>query len=355
MRKTATLLMLLLPFLLTGQTTYNSSLRKAKKLSTVDLRQMQSGFQSQLEPLYVPTPGGDSYRDYLREVKEKLGHQYPRKEVVSQQRSSQKALSPQQGKNFGTFRFRENSFLFDSALVNNGNPSDHTMAISNDGFLMVGWNTHFWAYDVIEDTLALNHHEHLTSISFTDFVKDAGIGLNFPFDPKILYDPQEDRFILLFLSGRGPNDSKIVVAFSETNHPGGKWNIYEIEGNPNGTTEWTDYPAMAITKDEVFITVNLLREGEPWQTGFAETIIWQIDKHSGYQGNTDIDLKLWKDIKYNGEALRYFPPIQGGSDLDGPNCFFISNRSIPQLVDTVVLLSDSVFLIEITVVFRHFL
>ncbi|MBL0052360.1 MAG: hypothetical protein IPP29_13025 [Bacteroidetes bacterium] len=44
---------------------------------------------------------------------------------------------------------------------------------------------------------------------------------------------------------------------------------------------WTDFPMMALTNDELFITVNLLYPDSSWQTGFNETIIWQVNKHDG--------------------------------------------------------------------------
>ena len=62
------------------------------------------------------------------------------------------------------------------------------------------------------------------------------------------------------------------------------WNIYTLPGNPNGLDEWTDYPMISITNDHVFLTINLLKDGETWQAGFIETIIWQMGKTSGYDG-----------------------------------------------------------------------
>ncbi|MEZ5014184.1 MAG: hypothetical protein R2794_07820 [Chitinophagales bacterium] len=34
---------------------------------------------------------------------------------------------------------------------------------------------------------------------------------------------------------------------------------------------------IAITEHELFFTINLIIPDEPWQTGFSETLIWQMD------------------------------------------------------------------------------
>lgn len=331
----------------------NQSYSKTKKQfplkAQVEFGKLQSFAETSLEKIDAPMPGGSSYKDYLEEVKNLMSKQFPKNQIqkgVNQKKST--ANSPQQLRNFGALMHHPNSIFFDSSFVPGGNPSDHTLAVSNDGKLMVGYNTSFWAYDLDADTAIFKPNVHFTTLSFGAIVQGSGVSLNSPFDPKLLYDPIEDRFVFLFLSGRGPSDSKIVVGFSQTNNPALGWNIYEIDGNPNDVNQWTDYPAMALTEGELFITVNLLRAGEPWETGFAETIVWQIDKFDGFDGNAEINTVLWNDIMYNNQPLRYFRPIQDGFEPKGPNCYFISNRSIPQVVDTVVLLNDSIFLIEIT-------
>ena len=108
----------------------------------------------------------------------------------------------------------------------------------------------------------------------------GGLGFSGLWHELILYDPEENKFVLLFLSGRGPNDSKTVIGFSTTSNPADPWNVYEIDGNPLNNNTWTDYPQVALTKNELFYTVNLLKSGQGWIEGFDRTIIWQINKHS---------------------------------------------------------------------------
>ncbi|PCH94719.1 MAG: hypothetical protein COB85_05305, partial [Bacteroidetes bacterium] len=164
---------------------------------------------------------------------------------------------------------------------------------------------------------------------------------NGKFDPKILYDPISDRFILVFLNGYSSIESQIIVCFSSTNDPADPWNIYAFSGNPLNDTTWTDYPAIALSEGELFLTINLLRDGEPWQTGFAQTIIWQVDKQNGYDGDSVLNTMLWQDIKYDGKNIRNLNPIQGGSGPVGDNIYLLSNKNF-------TILSDSIFLVEVT-------
>ena len=45
------------------------------------------------------------------------------------------------------------------------------------------------------------------------------------YDPKVIYDPLSDRFILVFLEGSTSSDTRIVVGFTETNDPTQTWNF----------------------------------------------------------------------------------------------------------------------------------
>ena len=164
---------------------------------------------------------------------------------------------------------------------------------------------------------------------------------NGKFDPNILYAPISYRFILVFLNGYDSFESQIIVCFSSTNDPADPWNLYAFSGNPLNDTTWTDYPAIALSEGELFLTINLLRDNEPWQTGFAQTIIWQVDKQNGYDGDTILNTILWQDIKYNGENIRNLNPIQGGSGPVGDNIYLLSNKNF-------TILSDSIFLVEVT-------
>lgn len=316
---------------------YQSRRVQHKKVQVFDPRDFQPGFAVELKNLEAPVPGGDSYRSFMMRVKAESAKRFPRKQATSGKSSPMigEAPDPIMLRSFPMLRYVRQA---DTLLpVYGGTPLDNTMAVSNDGILLGSVNSLLYGYDLKADTIFFKTNTNY--ISFDDFASE--LGTSFPFDPKLLYDPQEDRFVFVFLSGRTPNDSKIIVGFSSSNNPNDPWNIYEITGNPLKNNTWTDYPAIALTEGELFLTINLLRAGEPWQTGFAGSIIWQIDKSSGYSGSDTLDSRFWSDITHGGRLIRNLNPIQGGESLTGPNLYLLSNRNFD-------VQNDSIFLLEVT-------
>ncbi|MGE0566903.1 MAG: T9SS type A sorting domain-containing protein, partial [Bacteroidia bacterium] len=160
------------------------------------------------------------------------------------------------------------------------------------------------------------------------------------FDPKVMYDPDADKFVLTCLVGFTDSTSKIIVGFSQTNNPAGNWNLYTLPGDPLNYNLWSDYPMIAMTKKELFLTINYLYNDSSWQTGFVETLVWQMKKDSGYVGNT-LGTTLHYDIKYNNKPIRNLCPVKGGSQLYGPDMYFLSNRNLASQNDTVFLVNIS--------------
>src|SRR5690606_36222507 len=78
------------------------------------------------------------------------------------------------------------------------------------------------------------------------------------YDPKVMYDPEADKFISIMLNGTNEHNY-ILVGFSKTNDPEGEWNFYKFYGNYAEDTTWFDYPSIAITKDEFFFTGNQIK------------------------------------------------------------------------------------------------
>jgi hypothetical protein len=317
------------------QTDYNTTLFNHSKVKVFDPKNYTPGFSVELKHLEAPKPDGESYRSFLMRVKAESARRFPVTGKKSKAAGTATGAALIKGRNFGMTRY---VLALDSVVpIGGGTPLDNTMAVSNGGLLLGSVNSLLYGYDLNVDTSLFNNR--FGYIDFEDFADN--IGTSFPFDPKLLYDPEQDRFVFVFLSGRTPSDSKIIIGFSSTNNPTDPWNIYEITGNPLSNNTWTDYPAIALTKNEVFLTINLLRAGEPWQTGFAGSIIWQIDKAAGYSGTTTLPSRLWSDIKTDGRLLRNLNPIQGGIGLTGPNIYLLSNRNFD-------VQNDSIFMVEVT-------
>lgn len=258
----------------------------------------------------------------LRQVKDSLDRRFPAREVALRPDTTLPEPEPVIARSF-----QGNGYDF-------AVPCDNDMAISNDGKIVSVVNNTLFFYDVAANA-------SLGSVSLSAF--STGIGqANAKFDPKAIYDPIEDRFVVAFLNGFDSKTSLIVLAFSETNDPKGAWNLYSLPGKPFGDSLWTDFPMFILTGHELILTINLLHENMTWQAGFAETLIWQINKHDGYAGDS-LRAGYHQNIGYGGKPIRNLCPVKGGSWLPSYPVYFMSNRNFAVQNDTffVVTLADT--------------
>lgn len=221
---------------------------------------------------------------------------------------------------------------FQGNLYNNSVPNDNDIAVSNDGYVVSVMNSTVFMYDLNADT----------SISYLSLDAFSGVlgNIHDKYDPKAIYDPIEDKFVVVFLAGFTDITSSIIVGFSQTGHPGAGWNFYQLPGNPLNDTLWSDYPIIALTEDELFITVNHLQNSQPWQTGWVRSVIWQVNKSAGYSG-ASLSTQLHADVAFNGRNIRNLFPVKGGSTLYGPDIYLMSQRNLD-------LVNDTFFLVHLT-------
>ncbi len=215
--------------------------------------------------------------------------------------------------------------------VTQGTPNDNDVAISNGGMIVSVANSNFNVYN---DTGKYVSGKTLPTLG-------SALGpLNRTYDPRVIYDPEQDRFIIVFLQGSSSTDTRIIVAFSQSNDPSLKWNLYQLPGNITQDSSWSDYPIISLTKDELFITVNRLKDNTFWKNGFLESYIWQVDKMKGFSGDS-LAQKVYSNIQFNGQSVWNICPAKGGSKLYGPGLFLLSQRPSDLQNDTVFLHSIS--------------
>ena len=289
---------------------------------TVNLKENIDHWKASVQSMQMTNPGGNSYNDFLIIQKQIQTQKYPRKKSL-------KSLN--KSPNIPSFNI-ENGF--EGNLYNNKVPNDNTLAISNEGIILAGINSSYIIYDTNNDSLLLSNTLNSMTLDFINlrFVKK--------YDPKFIYDHKEDRFIVVFLVGNKPLNSHVCVAFSSSSNPMDDWNVYMLEGDALSTGHWTDYPAISVTEDDLFITGNLLLDGVSWQLGFNQSIIWQIDKENGYSGADSLSFNLWSDIKDDSINIRNIHPVRGARELQDKNQYLLSNKNFS-------LESDSLYLIKI--------
>jgi hypothetical protein len=304
---------IVLPFSLLSQTSSNKTTFVFPKKATINVSDIKEDYYINNQCIEKPMPGG---------IPQKTSElNWNGNGAANKTASPSGTLTPIfLGKNFIGNPY------------NNATPNDNDLAISNNCKIVSVSNCIIYFHDCVVDSAK-------GTLSLSAFAAPLGT-FSQAFDPKVTYDPVEDRFVLVFLNGFAPSTSSIVVAFSQTNNPKGAWNFYTLPGNPFNNNLWSDYPMISLSQKELFITVNLIIPSMPWQTGFAETLIWQINKSKGYAGQP-LTTQLHNNIKYSGNNVRNICPVKGGSTLYGPQQFFLSNKNFG--VNT-----DSVFVIDIS-------
>ncbi|MCZ2443266.1 MAG: T9SS type A sorting domain-containing protein [Flavobacteriales bacterium] len=299
-----------------GQSPMPFQIEKTATASVKD--QVENYWQASMLSLEIKDYMGNPDKRFLFEQKQAASAKYPRK----------KSSLPDKG---GTLPNPIIQKGFDANPFSNSVPLDNYLAVSDSNRIVSVTNLLYRVYSP--------DGTNLFTKTLGAFCAPAGLsGINNgKFDPKVIYDPDEDRFIAVVLNASTAAYSKIVVAFSQTNDPTGVWNFYVLPGNPYNDTTWFDYPAINITKNELFITGNQVRESVSWQSGFKQTVIWQIRKKDGYEGNT-LQTNLWNDTEFNGRRIRNLHPVKWGESIQGPNQYFISNRNFDIQNDTLFFL-----------------
>ena len=298
-----------------AQSTSKKTAITISKGATVNMADIKEDWNPVLQNIEAPTPGGINNKKQLQKIKDSLSLVYPKKLLTKNVLKTPVPIpSPFLGQNL-----QGNTY-------NSSVPNDNDIAISNGNKIISVQNSTVFKYDI-------NTGTSLGYISLTSFAS-ALSNPNVKYDPKTIYDPINDKFAVVFLNGFTDTTSSITIGFSTSNDPSGTWNLYQLPGNPFNNGLWTDYPMIAMTDKELFITGNLLYPDSSWQTGFNESVIWQINKNSGYTGAT-LNAIVHNNITCVGKPVRNLCPVKGGVDLYGPDMNFLSNRNLDPQNDTV--------------------
>ena len=220
------------------------------------------------------------------------------------------------------------NFVADSL---SGIPPDNYAAVSKGYKAVAVMNSNITVHDAT--TGAILNRKALGGFSSITLLNNNNY---FRYDPKVVYDPEADRFICVMLAGED-QFNYIIMAFSKTNDPAGAWNFYKFYGDYAGDTTWFDYPAISITHNELFLTGNKIKYDSTWQAGFTRSLIYQVRKQDGYDGDSLLTYQIWDSVQYNNKFLRCLYPLNPGESVLGPSQYFLSNRNFDLANDTVFL------------------
>lgn len=328
-------LLLLTTIILSALTTFSQEYKWNRKqvdiklAGVVNFSDFEEDWMVELHNLEMPKPGSQSTKGQLYALKEEARKRFPLK--VGSNKTYQGTT------NDATPPILENHF--EGNALASGVPNDNDIAISNDGIVVSAINSIVYIYNT-------NYVDSfLVKRSLGSFSSGLGGFTTSKFDPKVAYDPIADRFILVFLAGNTHQNSKIVIAYTQTNDPTEDWNVYILKGNPIDNQTWSDYPVIGINDQELFIGFNTFTNGSSNNSGFVEGTFWQIGNAAGYAGDSVLTTQYYHDIlcECPGKTRAIFnvTPIKGGSELYGPNMYLLSSRNLS-------IENDTVFLMEVT-------
>jgi len=113
----------------------------------------------------------------------------------------------------------------------------------------------------------------------------------FTFDPKVIYDQYNQRFVVVTLEktdtarGDPADDSYILIAVSKTPDPNGGWWFGAIHSKMTigGKATWADYPGFAVDGQAIYVTTNMFAFAAGSGTYQGERV-WIINKAPLYAG-----------------------------------------------------------------------
>ncbi len=102
---------------------------------------------------------------------------------------------------------------------------------------------------------------------------------NNPFDPRVHYDHDADRWVIMATSNPQSVNSNLVYAWSDTDDPTLGWTFVQISADPGNTT-WADFPGFGFNERWWVFTANQFT----FPGNFSGAKMWVIDKVAALAG-----------------------------------------------------------------------
>jgi hypothetical protein len=96
----------------------------------------------------------------------------------------------------------------------------------------------------------------ISLVSMTSFWSALGANGSGPFDPRVVYDPYNNRWIHAAVSNGSNAASRVLLALSRTHDPNGTYDLYAFDPDA-GTTLWADFPMLGFNRNWVAVSVNM--------------------------------------------------------------------------------------------------
>jgi hypothetical protein len=180
-------------------------------------------------------------------------------------------------------------------------PCDNAMAISDSGFIVSADNYTIEYYDDSPDSLLQNQLHDA-------FYNDVTL-LGIPFDPRVIYDRYNERFIVVMLAYADSAANQILLSVSKGQDPRNGWHHYRINSDTLTENKWFDYASIAVNKHELFISGNVLSDAG---NGIVGNKIFQVRKKEILSGQA-MTYRVWLDaLDADGDKGFTIVPVSDG-------------------------------------------
>jgi hypothetical protein len=165
--------------------------------------------------------------------------------------------------------------------------------VNNDAIVMLNWFTNAFV-----------------SKNLNTFFQN---GTDLIFDPRVIYDPNWDRFVVLSgrcnpCSGAGQSTTYFFLAVSRTGDPSGAWWVFP-PGNAAAVGDFADFPQLGMDLNSLIFTYNDFKWG------------------GGLDART---FAIAKAYLYNGRGANY--PVFGGSSCTMAPPYVLDNSGVDYVI-----------------------
>ena len=188
---------------------------------------------------------------------------------------------------------------FGATAVNAWIPPDNTMAISQNGTIVTANNNMFEVFNDAGGVLYSANNSVFWSANNPTAVV---------YDPKVLYNADENKFVAMALHGSSSSLTEIYLAFSVSENPSvDGWWFYKITANVDDATNWFDYPNIGYSDSDFYVTGNMFSDAGSWQN----TRVYSITEGPGHVGGS-ISWVYWAQAQLTGPNPNAFTivPLQ---------------------------------------------
>ncbi len=146
------------------------------------------------------------------------------------------------------------------------------------------------------------------------------------FDPKVIYDQYEDRFVVVTLEKTfSPDTSFMYVAVSQTGDPTQGWYgiRLDVKQSSSGDQYWFDYPGFAVDNQAVYITGNYF----PFSSGtdfFTRLIAIDKGTSGGFYSGSSATSYIHDPVTSSGGEQTTLQPAHMFGSQSGVSTFIVS-------------------------------